>query len=161
MTAAANKPVFRPMLTEAQRILRLIESVGADTPDRMLDEIDARVYCLRNGLEFASMRKSRNGVSPHGPFVRFTFRHNGVRQVTYLKRCEQGTRSRDALKALRPTGWRLAVSNYKPHHWTGILILDDKVSLYAPSWLHTEYLAELHAIVQAIDFEQTHKSRAP
>ena len=72
----------------------------------------------------------------------------------YIK-ARQYTRSRDALKAVRPEGWWFhGMSRYfdEPHIYVAEPKDDDSLIL-SPS-LPTEELAELHAIVQAIAYER-------
>lgn len=120
-------------MSDAQTILKMIEEVDpADTAK--LDEIDARVY------EFLDFPDSNIG-------------------------CPEYTRSRDSLKSIRPEGW--GFNNYY-HYKHGI---DSQLhSCSAGHWkvnqwentifaeaLPTEELAELHAIIQAIDHERGRK----
>jgi len=73
------------------------------------------------------------------------------------------TRSRDALKAIRPEGWYLdhagisyAQGGFSCTLWRG----KDKELIYSDPFLNpkkvgTEELAELHAIIQAIAYERS------
>lgn len=98
-----------------QDILKMIETVSPDDTEK-LDEIDARVWvCLHLQGDF--------NISINGGII--YYRHNSWPEDarTILQHPFQNpeyTRSRDALKAIRPEG-----------------------------------LAELHAILQAIEFERT------
>lgn len=137
----------------AQEILKLIEEVDpADTAK--LDEIDARTYCFVNGGDYE--RHFRGQF--FGLCSKMWGNHN-VETSTPLY-----TRSRDALKAIRPEGWAVQIQSFDyldnpQKHWNAILGKSichdghvDGGSL-SPD-LPTEELAELHAIIQAIDYER-------
>ena len=109
-------------MTEAQTILDMLEAVTEDTPTETLDEIDYLVWTIAN-------RKD--------PF------YTGVPMYT---------RSRDALKAVRPDGVVIQV-RYYPEGFQGDAVGSKGQSPRLP----TEELAELHAIVQAIEWERTHE----
>ena len=134
----------------AQEILRMIEEVDpADTAK--LDEIDARVWCYLNDKPFAGMLLRGNGfryLMPNQFEVTVFFENGNVLNVSA---------SRDALKAIRPEGWNLEIEVWgkpqarctiwkRPFCDTGIRF---------SRWLPTEELAELHAIIQAIEHERT------
>ena len=132
------------MTTEAKKILELIESVDpADSA--ALDEIDARVWCFKKGLLFQRQWKSKNmGNCVKG----YDSEHVELCVPKY-------TRSRDALKAIRPEGCTILIHGYKPEQWTGIAYRHtDNNRFSAPSFLPTEELAELHAIIQAIEYNR-------
>lgn len=120
-------------MTPAQEILRLIETV--DPADfAKLDEIDLQVH-----LYIDTKKPTSAGASAQGFF--------GPPEYT---------RSRDALKAIRPEGWYFGV-RHAPLYLAEINF-DCKASskqkhIYGPT-LPTEELAELHAIIQAIEFER-------
>ena len=136
----------------AQEILKMIEEVDpADTAK--LDEIDARAWAYLNLIGDFTITFS--GCSVY-------YRHNGWNKEarTILHHSfehDQYTRSRDALKAIRPEGWNLEIEVWgkpqarctiwkRPFCDTGIRF---------SRWLPTEELAELHAIIQAIEHERT------
>ena len=126
-------------MSEAQTILTMIEAVSPDDTDT-LDEIDARVDCLVNGLE--------NNCKP---FVKPVF---GTRVLALTAR--KYTRSRDALKAIRPEGFKVEIfsanarwSVYFTTHWNR-----NRQCQFKALDLPTEELAELHAIIQAIEWER-------
>lgn len=147
-------------MTDAQTILKMIEAVDpADTAK--LDEIDARVWCLLENKKFVMMRLTNRGhFFFEEPFAGLIAQ--GEHSTDFV---EKYTRSRDALKAIRPDGW--GFNNYY-HYKHGI---DSQLhSCSAGHWkvnqwentifaeaLPTEELAELHAIIQAIDYERSQK----
>lgn len=130
----------------AADILKMIEKVDPSDTAK-LDEIDARVWALLNGFEIDRMdeigsawAKPRN--IHHSEYPRYT-------------------RSRDALKAIRPEGY---VSGAFPETKYGDV--GECFHGYCQSESHafetlidfdalpTEELAELHAILQATEYER-------
>lgn len=141
----------------AQTILKMIEAVDpADTAT--LDEIDARVWCLCNEARFKRMLSTPENYK-HGYFSYYQGSLWGSKAIyppMYY------TRSRDALKSIRPEGWSISIENdgtcdcfmthrSGPHH---------QVSAPTDRLLPTEELAELHAIIQAIDYDRSQKESA-
>jgi len=140
-------------MTDADAILKLIES--ADPNDSAaLDEIDARVwvYVVEPCLKFSHF----DGCHPHyfcergkGPYK---LGGSGSKAPRY-------TRSRDALKSIRPKEWLFDVyretfeDKWNCKIWTTGQEFDEKYPSLARK-LPTEELAELHAIIQAIQHER-------
>jgi hypothetical protein len=123
-------------MTEAEAILKIIETVDpADTAK--LDEIDARVQkFLINDPRYVLKDVAGQWII-HEP-GKFNFKNKAT---IY-------TRSRDALKAIRPEGWAFYINS------RGVCqaYSSDNVIRVLP--LPTEELAELHAIIQAIEYER-------
>lgn len=127
----------------AQEILKLIESVDP-ADEKMMDEIDACVYCLINR------------------------RSSGLEKYYIGNAVPQYTRSRDALKAIRPEGWHFKINScygcdqfLKDKKWDNAYwcILTKKINNQLLTMennepLPTEELAELHAIIQATEHER-------
>jgi hypothetical protein len=132
-------------MTDARKILEMIENVAVDDV-AALDEIDARVWCSIYGEEYVGRNVSGKEC--------FRNRYNGM-TPTAARRARKYTRSRDALKAIRPDSW---VMNVSPMRTSGMSVCGyiASISLY-PTYLDTikilptEELAELHAILQALD----------
>lgn len=138
---------------EAQTILEMIEAVDPADAGK-LDEIDKAVaiyvgykpYGVKTETDALS-RKTQSFEMWESPVGEIDFWHPDY------------TRSRDALKAIRPDGWILAskVSRIKStvsiyefvHSREG-----RKGQHFKSPRLYTEELAELHAIVQAIAYER-------
>jgi hypothetical protein len=120
-------------MTEAETILKMIETVDPADAAK-LDEIDARVFDFAHGQGMA--QTAVNVGKTHGI-------PSGIPQYS---------RSRDALKAIRPEGWRFICW---PKHCDA---LGPRAELLADR-LPTEELAELHAIIQAIEYERRHGER--
>lgn len=138
-------------MTPAQKILEMIENVDpADSA--AMDEIDVLVdkylgyehYCyvdpLGAGVKFIGRKTSgTNGLVP------------------------RYTRSRDALKAIRPEGWDFEMcpvinGRYEcvlSQTWSLADTGDYESREVGKYQLPTEELAELHAIIQAIEWERT------
>lgn len=134
----------------SEEILKLIETVDPEDSAAM-DEIDARVWCWIEGLQFVSYGRFDFWARGHGRQwdKRITFNGN---QTVYLT--EKYTRSRDALKAIRPEGLYFDLSSDEK----GVICKFDTGALaeytFSSLELPTEELAELHAIIQAIQWER-------
>jgi len=147
------------MSDPSTKILELIENVDVNDANvaDILDEIDARVWCLLNDKEPQFL----NGF---WGFVGYS---------TYGGNCHTGadkyTRSRDALKSIRPEGWDISI--YADHFYGEPPIWNCTIGLHSKEGdvvtkeftsssqatgegMLTEELAELHAIVQAIAYER-------
>jgi len=126
-------------------ILKMIETVDpADTAK--LDEIDARV---------AEYTQDRDCEDPHIFQDYLDFLKHGF-DVPFF------TRSRDALKAIRPKGWNYRISESDTHKFwcelrEGYETSYDKVVIGKAA---TEEIAELHAIIQAIEYERRETLRS-
>jgi len=147
----------------AQEILKMIESVDPSDTAK-LDEIDARVwlYLKHKISDFGGVIYPRLGA----PFFKYQW------QPTYNAEARSGpaqkeqrsfgnipeyTRSRDALKAIRPEGWICQGFFYNPA--TNVCGYN-----FSPPTRHcvftgdngygNEELAELRAILQAIEYER-------
>src|SRR5262249_23630579 len=83
---------------------------------------------------------------------------NSARGVTEIKY----TRSRDALKAIRPEGWFIGnMREYASREFMCGLYQRSSAEMEIVSGdLPTEELAELHAIVQAIEYERRNRNRS-
>jgi hypothetical protein len=126
-------------MTTAKEILRLIETVDPSDRERM-DEIDARVEVyLKKGGHFSHWRE--------GSVLTVCFTGEQPNSI-----CGEYTRSRDALKSTRPEGWSMHVQNLGGENFYVELSLEDfrTTEKHRP----TEELAELHAIIQAIEYER-------
>lgn len=124
-------------MTDAQTILDMIEAVDpADTAG--LDEIDARVDCYLARYSFVRMELSVDEK------VYRCQRDNGC---PHLFTPLSYTRSRDALKSIRPEGWEFSTYTHLGESECRL----NKPLVYAGySRKHpTEELAELHPIIQA------------
>lgn len=152
-------------MTEAQKILHIIEGAHPNDKDT-LNEIDARVWFFLNDAEFIKANDF------NGRVYGYTARQKSIDQ-RYSDLMEIGgqsgftapqyTRSRDALKAIRPEGWQVKIA-----HDAGSNVWQCSLTKWAPRsvplkcinyhWNYaalTEELAELHAIIQAIEWERS------
>lgn len=126
----------------AADILKMIETVSPDDTAK-LDEIDARVDCYKWGYDFHDVN------SVEGCFVSY-FHKGPLPEDKYGNLSQKYTRSRDALKAIRPEGWWFGICGA---YWCDF---GKKLDERKPTpELPTEELAELHAIIQAIEYERT------
>lgn len=122
-------------MTPASEILKLIETVSPDDTGK-LDEIDLLVG-------------QWIGLFPY--------------QQPYTGHpINQYTSSRDALKKIRPEGWDISIQSYdfsydgkcEPPHWSCNISKIGGKTFYGRHKSPTEELAELHAIIQAIEHER-------
>ena len=119
-------------------LLKLIENVDPQDTGAM-DEIDYLTWCFVEEME---------PVSPASDY--------GFIGLKY-------TRSRDALKAIRPEGWSIdacGISFYSGGYFCNMWRHSDKFMVESepfpdPRRVGTEELAELHAIIQAIEHERS------
>lgn len=137
-------------MTEAATILKMIETVSPDD-QKALDEIDAAVSKYLTG-------KLHKVYEPN-PETTFILTMNDKNEVTGIG--DKYTRSRDALKAIRPEGWVFRMHIDKDE---GCVCDMWKEWQYSETRIHTgshgaskctEELAELQAIIQAINYERT------
>lgn len=121
-------------MTEAETILKLIEEVDPKDSDK-LDEIDARVWAIAHGISYEEENRLREYGKLAGQPPKYT-------------------RSRDALKSIRPEGWEWDIYfHYGTPYVTFTKMWPDPINIKTPD-LPTEELAELHAIIQAIEYER-------
>lgn len=140
----------------AQTILTMIEAV--DPADAgVMDEIDARICCLKSGLEFVRMY----APSPNGKYAevsRYTGIIAGQKSQQNLLNSQKFTRSIDAQEALRRDGWRFSYVRESVREDAGLfyctlLNWNSQAQIMSPISLPTEPLARLHAWVQVWGME--------
>ncbi|PSL23496.1 hypothetical protein [Dyadobacter jiangsuensis] len=142
-------------MIEAETILRLIETVDPNDTEK-LDEIDARVYCYVRPEEFSYVSMSDNTDKDYCCYS-FIAKYLGPKEkfvgLDMSRLIIRYTRSREELKAIRPDGVKwirttfcVDMGSISSIH-IGSTIIDAGV-------LPTEELSELHAIIQAIDYER-------
>ena len=146
-------------MTEAKKILNMIENVDPSDTDT-LDEIDARVWCWIRGIALDLAPRDSGYKSP-----RISYMDNAGK----LLRTDLYTRSRDALKAIRPDGWHWRINQLlEGKGWeNGYICVLTKTQLETTGRLNvifvsgknrvlpTQELAELSATIQAINYERT------
>lgn len=132
----------------AQEILKLIEEVDPADSAKM-DEIDARVWCFIKSEKLVSFRRYIDANFPD--LVPLDLFVNGTV-------CPLYTRSRNSLKEIRPKGLTMfyvgTISS--AGHWIASMENINKGFDIRPRSLPTEELAELHAIIQSIEYERSH-----
>ena len=130
-------------MTPAQTILKLIEEVSPDDT-AALKEIDARVWCWLNNKTYDTHAIFNDVVS-----IWFGNKGKSVHQFIRY------TRSRDSLKSIRPEGYFSIDENGTKGWQASINRPDDGPSgpCFIITGMPTEELAELHAIIQAIEYE--------
>jgi len=140
-------------------ILKMIETVEPGD-DKTLSEIDARVNAYVRNLEFVIHEITHTG-DVHYKYKCDEPPPKTMHGVAWCSGVPKYTRSRDALKQIRPEGWCFTIN---PHHCIAhgprIIYSEPEVnffeheSLSSPDFLPTEELAELHAILQSIEWER-------
>lgn len=131
-------------MSEADKILEMIDSVDPNDRDA-LDEIDWRVDCFLIERKFTSVKELEDNSSLH-------FAMGGI-----LHSPEKYTRDRNALKAIRPEHWCATIDESgrdNARKWKCFLICFLSDFSTTVKFLPTEELAELHAIIQAIEYER-------
>ena len=118
-------------MTQASEILKLIEKVDPEDDDAM-DEIDIAV------LKYLHERD----------WVHFTTEIDGK---VLADAPSMFTSSRDALKSIRPEGWHYYGGRDGDGYYVEMNREDEEMD---SGRLPTEELAELHAIIQAIEHER-------
>lgn len=161
----------------AQQILKMIEEVSPDDVAG-LDEIDARVWCYLGGeswgavepvkfISFGDYCFDSELLYPTKSVLTFSFKGKYPHETEYRDVIERTTltkrytRSRDALKAIRPDCHVFYLTKIGDN-WTcdipKIETTDEQGQYcFAIGFGKSEYLAELHAIIQAIDYERNNK----
>jgi len=130
-------------------ILKMIEKVDpADSAG--LDEIDARVWCLLHDARFKKMLSTPEHYK-HGYF---SYYQGSVWGSKMIYPPIQYTRSRDALKSIRPKGWEWYMAQYNDGVRFGCAQDCIGTNQIESVSLPTEELAELHAILSAIEHER-------
>ena len=131
----------------SKELLELIENVDPEDSD-VLDEIDARTHVYIGFYWHGDLEPWENGAGHWGFMKGCCCKSDRQFAQDFLKY----TRSRDALKAIRPEGWFFDTCTDA----AGTECYSDKgdVNLTNDISLPTEELAELHAIIQAISYER-------
>lgn len=131
-------------MAEAQKILGMIESVDPADTDT-LDEIDAR---------FCAFKENATYTSHHHHNKWFGFRVHAKEWNAAATNQPYFTRSRDALKSVRPGGYWFCTYQDATGSRCGMMAKKEAEMASEKVFVNgfpTEELAELHAIVQAID----------
>jgi len=137
-------------MTQAKELLTMLEAVTDATTDELYDEIDARTWCYLNRYELISVQTTG--------FVCADGKSSGV--IVGLMGENLFSRSIDASEAVRVAeleDYRMAPS------WRGNASMCsmwkigkelDADFVYKTPPLHSEPIARLHAIIQAIDWKR-------
>lgn len=129
-------------------ILHLIEIVSPDD-EAKLNEIDARTHSYLQQEEFVEMTQS-TGCVRHYKVRPTVDGDGGFRMCGYS---HLYTRSRDALKSIRPDRFELTEWEYG-HEYKFNLIAKIYPEVFYGGGA-SEELAELHCILQAIEYERS------
>ena len=119
---------------QLKHILTMLETVQADDT-AVLDEIDARYWCAKNGITDFEMYKNE---------VFRLFLAKGIEN-----HISKFTRSRDLLKLERPDGWYWNSGFNKSDKGFCFSLYKDGAPIFDGYDLPAEELAEFHAIIQA------------
>lgn len=160
-------------MTEAQKILKMIETVDPEDSDK-LDEIDARVWCWLNDKNWIGLFYLPDFANGYGTIETQSYRHGDNERYSYpipvqdSKGWTYYTRSRDALKAIRPKDWQITLNHsgqgsssecfqFSMTHWGARCVAKKYINWHWEYEAPTEELAELHAIIQAIECERVNQ----
>jgi hypothetical protein len=113
-----------------------------------LDEIDAMVWCWLRGDNF--IRVTDDGMVS---FCTMGLLGSTINEADF----PSYSRSRDALKAIRPEGWKFKTEYFAGQFHTVPFLRNPFALPYSPL-LPSEELAELHAIIQALEYERRDQS---
>ena len=132
-------------MTDLDKLKALIETVDPDDTDK-LDEIDARVWCY--------IDKTKHLLHTDGHATTINWKGDNI--TYYSNFIPKYTRSRDALKAIRPDIFSPVCLRYNQimSLWEFQLFAFGYNYKITSPFLPTEELAELHAIIQAIAWER-------
>lgn len=124
-------------MTDFEKLLNMIENVDTADSDA-LDEIDEMVF------KYLGDKYGNLWITVVGESIAYSI--------------AKYTRSRDALKGMRPKGWRCFVAQQDDEKGTwvaGFQKQDYSFHAVLTEGFKTEEFAELHAILQAIEWERT------
>lgn len=182
---------MKKISNEAQKILTMIEAVSVGDTDTM-DEIDGRVWCYLKGYSFNEIVEGTDSEGWEYPEYKtkdilFINEDKDEQEACFWEAFDDYkenpypalyTRSRDALKAIRPDGEIIIDKEFEV--WSCQIDFTPKTHPLLSLWgrltkkkipahaqracfeapkLPTEELAELHAVIQAIEWERNNKGR--
>lgn len=133
-------------IEQARHILRLIETVTPDDTE-MLDEIDARFWCLLNGHKFKRMlnKPYRNQDAPYS-----FYKSNGEWDKRVVSGTIQFTRSFDACQAAMPEGWGIIEMGFMKDGRAYCVLCNEDGAYISSAEEHSLPLAFLSAIIEAM-----------
>lgn len=141
-------------MVEAQKILEMIE--GVDPEDtKTLDEIDIRVEAYKKNMKIIAYPHrvdwgDKGGVQYYHNMA--TVDHKDMAKLVCYNKY---TRSRDALKKIRPDGYiHGGHDDDDPQKFKFEFVTKFPCKAFVSRNLPTEELAELHCIIQAIQWER-------
>ncbi len=148
-------------MERVEDILKMIETVDPNDTAK-LDEIDTRVWCYLKGYEYIHGGQITNAHKRADIWIKHDNQFGGCNVCfpTWIKY----TRSRDALKEIRPEGWTHCIRN-RGECWVVEFARLDAKDPFRADMIEveglgvTEELAELHAILQAIAYERSQNER--
>lgn len=130
-----------------KELLKLIEETSAHAAQEISDDLDSRVWCWLHNRQ-------------REYFLRNNARLLCVKSlgIDIPDICPELSRSRDALKTLRPEGVFGIYQILAKHSWfvatLAIKQPDETFQYFESPRLLSEELAELHVIIQAIGFQR-------
>lgn len=142
------------MTSDVEILLAMI--AGADAEDTIkMDEIDARTECFYLQRKFLKAYYAGAGHLRYDYFVEESPGSQAGGMV------QKYTRSRDALKDIRPEGYVLfrngaaySTKDSGEDQYQITLYNKGRDLIINSAWCATEELAELHAIIQATEYER-------
>lgn len=141
-------------MTNAKNIIKMIATVNSDDDDG-LNLIDAHVYVYLNLFEGFRVSIHKDGRS-------ITYRHISWKPedqsvLYHLFDKHRYTRSRNLLKSIRPEGWSIYggfFGKYAEYEAMNITGGKEMITRFNSGDNLLEELAELHVIIQAIEYER-------
>ena len=130
-------------------ILNMIENVDPEDTNT-LNEIDARYWCWSNDKEYLSHTPATVSFKTKKAIIY----SGGLREFKRSNTYKEYTRSRDALKAIRPEAYFFRIIQHTGNGLFGAVLENKDGLFFTCPLLSTEELAELHAIIQAKAYEK-------
>ena len=135
-------------MTTAKEILTLIENVDPSDSDA-LNEIDARVWCFKNNKNYNYYEPYRNDETGRTQWIVITTREKHTKQEKAMN-AEFYTRSRDARRSITPNDFIYVPTVLD----NGLIVGSNQHGDFETPPFEDEDRPELHAIVQAIEWER-------
>lgn len=133
-----------------KEILELLEERPTD--EDTLDEIDARVWCLKMGYEYSRLNKANATWRRFVYYKLGPYKDDRERLTNTVTLPRSYTRSRDALLTLRVNGWILQIIGQQDGTWKVSAM--SKRGFISGEGFASEQLAELHTALTIMAAEE-------
>lgn len=152
-------------MTEIEKIKQMIESLQGYTEEEILrdhvatlDEIDARVWCVRmhDQFEFKGKPdgKHETDMPDNYPDNCWKVWRKKPNKYGVFKITTKPTRSIDAQKTLEVEGWRIQVWEAFPDQWRCEIWKNDPPTVLQTKYLPTEALVRLYCWLCIFEWEE-------